>query len=133
MSKGERQNVLLARALISQPELLVLDEPGTGLDVYAREQMLELVRTVAEKTDVTIVYVTHYPEEIQTDIFKKCLTLKKGRVFAQGDLVDVMNNQTISALLEIPVHVIQRNNVLGIEMKGLPTVEVDKCLNWEVR
>lgn len=48
LSKGERQNVLIARALIADPELLVLDEPGTGLDVLAREYMLSTVRDLAK-------------------------------------------------------------------------------------
>ena len=50
---------------MGNPEILVLDEPGTGLDVIAREGMMERVRHLAETTDITIIYVTHYPEEIQ--------------------------------------------------------------------
>lgn len=48
LSKGERQNVLIARALITNPEMLILDEPGTGLDVFAREYMLATVKGLAE-------------------------------------------------------------------------------------
>ena len=53
MSKGERQCVLIARALISKPEILILDEPGTGLDVYAREYVLRTIEDLARKTDMT--------------------------------------------------------------------------------
>ena len=55
MSKGERQNVLIARALIAKPDILLLDEPGTGLDVFAREAMLSTVRELADETDVTVI------------------------------------------------------------------------------
>jgi iron complex transport system ATP-binding protein len=64
MSKGERQNVMIARALISNPEILVLDEPGNGLDVLAREYMLETVMKLAKERNITVLYVTHYVEEI---------------------------------------------------------------------
>lgn len=64
LSKGQRQNVLIARALIQHPEILILDEPNTGLDVYNRGAVLNTIKTLAEKTTMTILYVTHYTEEI---------------------------------------------------------------------
>ena len=63
MSKGERQNVLIARAMMSRPEILVLDEPATGLDILARNRLNLLIKTLSEETDMTIIYVTHYLEE----------------------------------------------------------------------
>lgn len=99
MSKGEQQNVLIARALMAEPEILVLDEPGTGLDVYAREHMLQTVRELAEKRQVTVIYVTHYPEEIQP-FLQKTLLMQDGKVFAQGNTEDIMTSENISALLQ---------------------------------
>lgn len=99
LSKGERQNVLIARALISKPEVLLLDEPGTGLDVCARVQMMAMVENMASKTQTTIVYVTHYLEEIQP-IFSKCLLLKNGRTFAKGDTADLEIRKNFKELLE---------------------------------
>lgn len=75
LSKGERQNVLIARALISSPEILVLDEPGTGLDVLAREQLLRKISRLAEGGNMTMIYVTHYPEEILS-LFEQCIILQ---------------------------------------------------------
>lgn len=108
MSKGERQNALIARALISNPEILVLDEPGTGLDVYAREHLLSTVRDLANTTNVTIIYVTHYTEEI-LDIFQKCLLLRNGRVYANGLTGDLFTDETMSTFLNHPV-VVKRDN-----------------------
>lgn len=102
MSKGEQQNVLIARALIADPEILVLDEPGTGLDVYAREHMMRTVRELAEQRRVTVIYVTHYPEEIQP-FLRKTLLLQNGRVFAQGNTEEILTAETISSLLQEPV------------------------------
>ena len=99
MSKGEQQNVLIARALISEPEILVLDEPGTGLDVYAREHMMRTVKELAERHNVTVIYVTHYPEEIQP-FLNKTLLLQNGRVFAQGNTAELITSETISTLLK---------------------------------
>ena len=84
---------------MSNPEILVLDEPGTGLDVFAREHMLSTVRDLAEKTDVTIIYVTHHTEEI-LPFFKKAMLLKNGKVFAQGDLETVFAEDTLSAYFD---------------------------------
>lgn len=99
MSKGEQQNVLIARALMAEPEILVLDEPGTGLDVYAREHMLQTVQELAEKRQVTVIYVTHYPEEIQP-FLQKTLLMQDGKVFAQGNTEDIITSENISALLQ---------------------------------
>lgn len=95
MSKGERQNILIARALISKPEILVLDEPGTGLDIDAREQLMTMVRLLAEQGNFTILYVTHYPEEIQP-FMNKTLLLQAGKVFAQGDTEKILEEETLS-------------------------------------
>ena len=103
MSKGERQNVLIARAFFSQPEILVLDEPCSGLDVLARAKMLNTVRELAHQTNATIIYVTHYTEEILTDVFTHTLLLKNGSPFAQGSTADLFTSENLSALLDCPV------------------------------
>lgn len=98
LSKGERQCVLIARALVSRPDILVLDEPGTGLDVYAREHMMNTVRDLAENGDVTVIYVTHYPEEVQPFLGKTML-MRNGRAFAMGDTETTFTGEKCSALL----------------------------------
>lgn len=108
MSKGEQQSVLIARALLADPEILALDEPGTGLDIQARETMLQVVRQLAEETNITLIYVTHYPEEI-LDAFDKCLLLRNGRVFAAGSITDLMTSKKLSEFLEKPVSVQNAN------------------------
>ena len=87
MSKGERQSVLIARALMSEPELLILDEPCSGLDVAARERLLNTVR-----------YLTHYTEEI-LDCFAKTLLLKNGKVYRYGDSQVVFTAECLSGFL----------------------------------
>ena len=99
LSKGEQQNVLIARAMMGNPKILVLDEPGTGLDVFAREQMMLHVRQLAENTDITTIYVTHYPEEIQ-DCFDKCLLMQNGAVLANGTVDEIFNSDILSELLK---------------------------------
>ena len=106
LSKGERQNVLIARALISDPELLILDEPGTGLDVFAREYMLATVRALAANKERTIIYVTHYTEEI-LDIFDKCLLLRNGKIYATGPSEELFTDVAMSTFLNYPARVVQ--------------------------
>ena len=129
MSKGERQNVLIARALFSNPDILVLDEPCTGLDVFAREHLLNTVRDLAENTDVTIIYVTHYTEEI-LDIFQHCLLLRNGRVFSKGLTKDLFNSNTMSEFLGYPVTVSWRDGQF-IEFKVEVCSKVRDLLNKE--
>lgn len=104
MSKGERQNVLIARALFSNPDILILDEPCTGLDVYAREHLLNTVRDLAENTEIAIIYVTHYTEEI-IDVFDQCILLRNGYCYAQGKTQEIFNTESLSDFLRYPVEV----------------------------
>ena len=106
LSKGEQQNVLIARAMMGNPKILVLDEPGTGLDVLAREQMMARVAQLAETTDITIIYVTHYPEEIQ-DCFDRCMMMQYGKVIACDTVEHVFNSASLSHLLQCDVVVSQ--------------------------
>lgn len=95
LSKGERQKVLLARAFLGKPEILILDEPGSGLDVFAHEQMLTMVGQIAEEEkQMTIIYVTHYPEEI-LPIFDHCLLMKDGSIYAQGSTTKLFQKEPL--------------------------------------
>ncbi|WP_153125619.1 ABC transporter ATP-binding protein [Peribacillus tepidiphilus] len=109
LSQGERQRVLIARALMADPELLILDEPTNGLDFLAREQVLEAIDRIAAAQDgPTLLYVTHHVEEI-LPVFTKTLLLKKGEVFALGKTQDMLSEQVLSEFLELPVNVIWSN------------------------
>ncbi len=129
MSRGERQSVLIARALFGRPELLLLDEPCSGLDIYNREHLLSTVRDLAD-CGLTIIYVTHYTDEI-LDIFQKCLLLKRGRIYAQGDTNALFQAETMSAFLDHPTQVTRVGDQLRLEMTA--TSQINKLLYNGVR
>jgi iron complex transport system ATP-binding protein len=80
LSQGERQRILIARALMPKPRLLVLDEPCVGLDMRAREEFLRHIGRLTEKGP-TVVYVTHHIDEIVPE-FTHALLIKGGRIVA---------------------------------------------------
>lgn len=108
-SKGERQNILIARALFSNPDILILDEPCTGLDVYNRSYLFNTLEKLSKKKDLTILYVTHYVEEI-TPLFQKALLLKNGHVFAQGAIDEIFSDAMIQELLGYPIVIKQKTD-----------------------
>lgn len=108
-SKGERQNILIARALINNPDILILDEPCTGLDVYNRSYLFHTINELSKRKNLTIIYVTHYVEEI-IPLFRKTLLLKNGSIFAKGDTKNLINSKTISELLGYPVEMEQEKD-----------------------
>lgn len=97
LSQGERQRVLIARALMARPRLLILDEPCAGLDPVAREQFLRFLETLARRrTAPSLVLVTHHVEEI-TPAFTHALLLRAGRVCAAGPRRAVLTSAKLSA------------------------------------
>ena len=128
LSKGERQCVLIARALISKPEILILDEPGTGLDIYAREYVLKTVEDLAEHTDMTIIYVTHYAEEILPS-FDKTMLLREGRIYRQGKTKEMFDSEIMSDFLRYEAFVNQNDDKFEINLElesGLDTTILQK-------
>ena len=89
-SQGERQRVLLARALFSDPELLILDEPASGLDLPGREALIEALEAVAAASRApTTIVATHHLEEIPPSTTHAAL-LREGRLVARGEVGDVL-------------------------------------------
>jgi iron complex transport system ATP-binding protein len=104
LSDGEKRKVLLARAIINDPGLLILDEPAQGLDVPSRENLLELLQKIAEKT--SLVYITHHVEELPKNI-TNLLLLKKGEVIKFGKIKEVLNSNNLSELFDYKINVKQ--------------------------
>jgi iron complex transport system ATP-binding protein len=108
LSTGERQRVLLARALMTDPELLLLDEPAAGLDLGAREDLVELLSELADDPEgPATVMVTHHVEEIPPGC-SHAMLLRDGRVVAQGLLDDVMTSENLSATFGQPLELTSR-------------------------
>lgn len=96
LSQGERQRVLIGRAMMAKPKLLILDEPCAGLDPGAREHFLQfLQRLGAQNSAPTLVLVTHHVEEIMP-VFSHVLLLKKGRVLASGRKTELMSARLLA-------------------------------------
>ena len=107
MSTGEARRVLIARALVTDPRALILDEPTAGLDVVARVRFLDLVRRVAQQ-GVTVILVTHHVEEIVPEIDRVVL-LRRGRIAGDGAKRLVLTPERLSALFEYPIELQQEN------------------------
>jgi iron complex transport system ATP-binding protein len=105
ISEGERQQVLLARALMSDPDLLLLDEPFAGLDLGARERLLvRLTALAADPGSPPTVLVTHHCEEIPPGFTHGGL-VSRGRLVASGPLRDVVTSESVSACFGVAVTV----------------------------
>lgn len=97
LSEGERKRVLIARSLMTDPELLLLDEPAAGLDLGGREELVARMSDLAADPDApALVLVTHHVEEIPPG-FSHCLILSEGKVVDAGLLTDVLTAENLSA------------------------------------
>lgn len=105
LSQGERQRILIGRALMASPKLLILDEPCAGLDPAAREHFLGFIERLGRRRSApSIVLVTHHVEEI-TPVFSHVLVLKNGRVIKAGAKTDCLNASILSAAFNARVKV----------------------------
>lgn len=108
LSTGEKKRVLSARALMTDPELLLLDEPASGLDVGGREELVRSLGTLAKDpaTPVTVM-VTHHLEEIPTG-FTHALLLREGRVVASGPISETLTSQNLTRTFGLPLALDER-------------------------
>jgi iron complex transport system ATP-binding protein len=111
MSTGEARRVLIARALVNDPAVLVLDEPTAGLDIVARRQFLDTVRHIA-RGGTTIVIVTHRIEEIVPEVTHVVL-LRRGRVEAAGPKPSTLTPALLGRVFEAPVALVESGGYLS--------------------
>jgi iron complex transport system ATP-binding protein len=105
LSQGEKQRLLIARALIHNPRLLILDEPCGGLDLVSREQLLSTLEDLGRSPDgPTMILVTHYLEEI-TPAFSHVFLLKSGRCAAKGEKEQILRRDLLTQAFNISIEV----------------------------
>lgn len=112
LSTGQARRILLARALIHDPEVLVFDEPTTGLDpegmYYVRKSMRDLV--VQGKS---IILVTHYPEDIIPEV-DRVVMIKDGKLFDDGSKTDLLTSVRMSELFDVPLRIIEQDGYFSL-------------------
>ena len=118
LSQGERQRVLIARALMAHPRLLILDEPCAGLDPVAREAFLERMETIArEPRGPGLVLVTHHVEEI-TRSFSHALLLRAGKVVAAGPRAETLSAARLGETFGTRIALKRRGGRLELRVTG---------------
>lgn len=107
LSEGERKRVQIARALMTDPELLLLDEPGAGLDLGGREELVHRLSELARDEDApAIVLVTHHLEEVPPG-FTHAMLLRDGGVVAAGPVEEVLTSENLSTTFGLPLDVVE--------------------------
>ncbi|MFC5540325.1 MAG: ABC transporter ATP-binding protein [Bacilli bacterium] len=118
LSEGEKQRVLIARALMAKPKILILDEPCNGLDLIAREEFLEFIDRLAKQEFCpTLIYVTHHVEEI-LPCFSHVLLMKDGEVYEKGLASDLLTEETLTRFFGREVSVQEQQNRTWIAIKS---------------
>lgn len=105
LSEGERKRVQIARSLMADPELLLLDEPGAGLDLGGREELVGALSELArDRRSPVMIVVTHHVEEIPPN-FTHVLLLRRGQVFAAGPAAETLTVENVSGAFDLDLQV----------------------------
>jgi ABC-type Mn2+/Zn2+ transport system ATPase subunit len=107
LSGGQKQRTLIARALVGQPSVLILDEPTNGMDLVSTTQILGLVRELHDRDGLTVVMVSHALNEVANYVKRIALVLEGS--FRVGTVDEIMNEEVLSSMYGIPVDVDQFN------------------------
>lgn len=103
MSTGERQRILITRALMPEPKIVILDEPAAGLDLAGREWVLRTIEAVSHQPNPPVfILTTHHVEEI-TSSFTHALLLKEGELYRAGKISETFTSETVGSLFDITV------------------------------
>jgi len=121
LSQGERQRVLIARALMAKPRLLILDEPCASLDPVAREHFLAFIEKLARRrASPALVLVTHHVGEI-TPAFTHALLLREGKVLAQGPIAATLTSRALTQAFGVPMRLVRKGRRCELHFrKGKP-------------
>jgi len=112
MSSGEGRRILIARALVHDPQALVLDEPSTSLDLHATHELREILRKLTRQ-GIGIIMVTHHLPDIIPEI-RRVVLMRAGRVYCDGAKEEVLQAEPLSALFGVPVEVIEKNGYFHV-------------------
>jgi iron complex transport system ATP-binding protein len=120
LSQGERQRVLIGRALMADPQLLILDEPCAGLDPVAREQFLAFIQRLGSRKNApALILVTHHIEEIMP-VFTHILLLRGGAIVGSGPRKEVLNSRSLSEVFGARCTLVTRNGRHGMRIATAP-------------
>jgi len=120
LSQGERQRILIGRALMAKPRLLILDEPCAGLDPVAREHFLSFIQRLGSQRGApALIFVTHHVEEI-APVFTHALLLRKGQVLTSGEKKAVLNSRNLSETFSAPVRLAQKDGRYELRATARP-------------
>jgi len=120
LSEGERKRVQIARSLMADPELLLLDEPAAGLDLSGREELLQRISgLLRDPRSPMMVLVTHHVEEVP-DGFTHAMLMRKGAVLAAGPLAEVFTERNLSRCFGVPLQVERRAARWSARLVSLP-------------
>src|SRR5205085_5723050 len=103
LSGGQKQRTLIARALVGEPNILVLDEPTNGMDLVSTTQILSLVRELHERDNITVLMVSHALNEVANYVERIALTLEGA--FRIGHVSEIMTEEVLSTMYRMPVEV----------------------------
>jgi iron complex transport system ATP-binding protein len=112
MSAGEKRRVMIARALVHRPEMLLLDEPSNALDLAAQRELREILRAVAvgsgDRSGTGIVMVTHHLADILPEI-DRVVMMKSGRIFADGPKMELLKAEKLEELFGVELELTERH------------------------
>lgn len=111
LSKGQRQNVLIARAFMNKPEILLLDEPCSGLDVLAKARFMELLANLMQQQSLTVLFVSHDINDAR-GLFPNTIMLRNGRMFAKGKTEELFCENNVSKFFQQTVQIGKMENVM---------------------
>ncbi len=110
MSSGEQMKIMITRALLTQPDLLILDEPSVFLDLPGREFLLGEIAAVArELEELTIIFVTQRTEDI-LPLFGHGMIMRSGRIMCRGERIDVLNEKNLCEAFGMPVRIVRNHS-----------------------
>lgn len=120
LSKGQRQNVLIARAFMGSPEILLLDEPCSGLDALAKVRFMKLLEILMRETNLTVLFVSHEINDVK-QLFPHTILLRNGRLFGQGETDALFQEKNLSIFFQqkVTMREVTETQIQSAEEQGL--------------